>query len=250
MNNLKSKELRTERILDLLLAEPEIRVTDISKRLNISDVTIRKDLNYLAAAGKVIRIHGGAKLVRNTGQDQNEANKLAIAHAAKTLINDNDIISISSGSTCLHICDTFQEKEGLLILTNSFTVLNKIIQFENVTTFFLGGKVNRQMQITTGNDLDVQLHKYTADKLFLGMDGVDSLQGATTYNYVEKDIMRELMSQAKKRILVADGSKIGKVTFAKIADLSEFDILITNSTSENEEHLKRIEDMGVEVIRA
>ena len=82
------------------------------------------------------------------------------------------------------------------------------------------------------------------------MDGVDPFQGATTYNYAEKDIMREMMGQAKKKILVADGSKIGKVTFAKIAELNEFDILITNCTPENEDKLKRIEEMGVEVIRA
>lgn len=247
---MKSKELRSEKILDLLLAEPEIKVSDISERLNISEVTIRKDLDILAKKGKVIRVHGGAKLVQNTRQNPNEANKLAIAQAAEKLIDNNDIISIGSGSTCLHVCDTFQKREGLLILTNSFAILNKIIYFKNITTFFLGGTVNCQMQITTGSDLNEQLHKYTADKLFLGMDGIDASQGATTYNYVEKDTMREMMEQAKKKILVADGSKIGKVTFAKIADLDEFDILITNSTPENEDHLKKIEDMGVEVIRA
>lgn len=247
---MKSKELRTEKILDLLSVEPEIRVSDISQRLNISEVTIRKDLDYLARMKKVIRIHGGARLIQNTRPPHNEADKLAIAQAAQSLIDNNDIISISSGSTCLHVCDAFQQKENLLILTNSFAILNKIIHFENVTTFFLGGKVNRQMQITTGSDLDEQLHKYTADKLFLGMDGVDPFQGATTYNYAEKDIMREMMGQAKKKILVADGSKIGKVTFAKIAELNEFDILITNCTPENEDKLKRIEEMGVEVIRA
>lgn len=247
---MKGKVLRAEKILDLLSAESEIRVSDISERLNISEVTIRKDLDTLAKSGKVIRVHGGARLIQNTRLNYNEASKLAIAQAAESLINDNDIISISSGSTCLHVCDTFQRKKGLLILTNSFAILNKIIHYENVTTFFLGGKVNHQMQITTGNDLDEQLHKYTADKLFLGMDGVDPVQGATTYNYVEKDVMRGLMQQAKKKILVADGSKIGKVTFAKIASLSEFDILITTQTLENEENLKRIENMGVEVIRA
>lgn len=247
---MKNKELRTEQILDLLSARPEIRVTDISKQLNISEVTIRKDLDFLAKKGKVVRIHGGAKLIQNTHLNQSEASKIAIAQAAERLINDDDIISISSGSTCLHVCDAFRKKENLLILTNSFAILNKIIQFENVTTFFLGGKVNRSMQITTGSDLGEQLHKYTADKLFLGMDGIDSLQGATTYNYAEKDIMREMMGQAKTKIIVADGSKIGRVTFAKIADLNEFDILITNSTLENEDNLKKIEATGIQVIRA
>ena len=97
-------------------------------------------------------------------------------------------------------------------------------------------------------DVNDQLVKYKVDKLIMGMDGVDLTAGATSYNHVEDAIMRQMIAQANYKILVADDSKIGKITFAHIAELSDFDVLVTNYSEQNEELIEEIRATGMQVI--
>lgn len=248
----KRLTLRRNAILEALNRSDFVKVSELSNSLKTSEVTIRKDLEYLESEGLLIKIHGGAKKCENTSSEvrlhhkQNE--KKMIAKAAASLAKEGDFIFINVGSTCYYVCEALKSINNLTIVTNSVSILNSLITAPSVTTFFLGGKVHTDMQITVGDDVLEQLDKYTADKLFLGMDGIDLKMGATTYNHVEDAIMRKMMQRAKEKILVVDDSKFGRVTFAKIANLTDFDTIVTNYTEQNAEIIEQIRALDIKVI--
>lgn len=244
----KSQITRKNHILELINKNGYVKVSDLSATLNASAVTIRKDLEKMESEGLLVRTHGGAKGIESVRYENHQQEKQAIAAAAAALVNDGDFIFINSGSTCLYVCEALKAKKNLTVVTNSVQILTCLIGCASITTFFLGGKVDTDMQITTGDDAAEQLSRYVADKVFLGMDGVDAAMGATTYNHTEEAIMRQMLQQAKEKILIADHSKIGRVTFARIAALTEFDTLITNRTEENAVELAKIRAMGMKVI--
>lgn len=253
----KNQVARRLAILDILNHSGSIRVLDLSNSLNVSTVTIRKDLEELEQGGYLVRMHGGAKKV--AGDDAGGVDyegrmrvkrdeKKRIAVTAAGLVNEGDFVIVNVGSTCSFVCEELKAKKRLTIVTNAVQILNSLAESPWITTIFLGGRLNPDMQITVGEEVNEQLRKYVADKLFLGMDGVDVNMGATTYNHVEDFIMRQMMAQAKEKYLVVDDTKIGKVTFARIAALTEFNAIITNFTEENAGTLERIRSLGVNLI--
>lgn len=248
---------RRSTILEILNNSGSIRVLDLSKSLGVSTVTIRKDLEDLEAAGFLVRMHGGARKIGGgeVGGVDYESRRLVkqdekkrIAAAAAALVNEGDFVVINVGTTCQYVCEELKAKKRLTVVTNALQIVNSLSATPWIATIFLGGRLNIDMQITVGDEVNEQLKKYVADKLFLGMDGVDAAMGATTYNHVEYYIMRQMMLQAKEKILVVDDSKIAKVTFARIAALTDFDVIITNYTDENALHLEKIKALGVRLI--
>lgn len=255
----KNQVQRRTSILDILNHTGFVRVLDLSKSLNVSTVTIRKDLEELEKAGFLARMHGGAK--KAVDDEQNgidyesrmlvrKEEKIRIAKAAAGLVSEGSSAIMNVGSTCAYVSEELKAKKRLTIVTNALQILNNLCTCPWITTIFLGGRFNTDMQITVGDDVGDQLKKYVVDKLFMGMDGVDPSMGATTFNPVEDHLMRQMIAQAKEKILVVDGSKIGKVTFTRIAPLTDFDTVITNCTESNAETLRQIEALGLKVVRA
>lgn len=252
----RNKSLRRATILNLLEENTKMSVADLSNSTNVSVVTIRCDLEELEKEGLLKRTHGGAVINRNSRftndlEDRKRfkaSEKEKIAQAAAELINNGDSLIINVGSTCAYICNELKKKKDLIVVTNALHIMNSLSDDNNNTLFFLGGHFDREMQITIGDDVNDQLVKYKVDKLIMGMDGVDLTAGATSYNHVEDAIMRQMIAQANYKILVADDSKIGKITFAHIAELSDFDVLVTNYSEQNEELIEEIRATGMKVI--
>ena len=258
-HNFRSKSTRRNKIQELLEKHKTVRVSELSSTLNTSVVTIRKDLVEMEKEGILTRVHGGA--IRNNLPQQEDSDssfkdrniknleaKLAIAAATADLVQDGESLFINVGSTCSCVFHELKHKKNLIIITNSLELFNEISTYNHITLFFLGGRFDNNMKITVGDDVLCQLSKYTADKLILGMDGIDPVAGATSFNHTEDQIMHQMIAQAHEKILVVDDSKIGKIAFAHIADLNKFDILITNYNKDNVQILKEIERLGVRVI--
>ncbi len=249
---------RQQEIMDIVQREGRIRVSDYAKSTGVSDVTIRKDLDRMAKEGMLKRIHGGAACFQPCHPDHDyvarrqlrRTEKQKIANECANLINAGDSILINVGSTSEYVIEALKGKQNISVITNAFPIVTKLLSCDTITTFFLGGCLNTSMQITTGDNVIEQLSKYTADKLIMGMDGIDPVIGLTSRNHVEDYIMHKMMAQSKQKILVADDSKIGNSSFVRIASITEFDILVTNYAPDKEEILKQIEKAGVQVIRA
>jgi DeoR/GlpR family transcriptional regulator of sugar metabolism len=252
----KKQTGRRKFILDLLDRDKSARVADLSDKLGVSVVTIRKDLEAMESEGLLSRNHGGA--VKNAlslgGADYEGRKRIKsdekkkIAAAAAALVRDGDYVIMNAGSTTAFVCEELKKGHHVTIITNALHLLNDLASSANVTTFFLGGRLDSEMKVTVGDDVCEQLMKYTADKLIMGVDGIDIKSGVTTYNHVEDYIYKQMLAQAKERILVADDSKIGKVTFARFASLSDFHAIVTNYTEKNAGILQKMESMGIKVI--
>lgn len=253
----KTLERRNE-IHELVKKNGIVRVADLSAQYMISSVTIRKDLTYLESKGIVRRIHGGAVL-RSTPEKSIDflgrrevfrAQKQEVARAAADLIQDGDCVMINVGSTTSYVADYLKDKHDLFVITNAFSIVEQLMHCDDITIFFLGGQVDRRFQVTVGDSVINQLSRYAIDKLIMGADGVDPVSGVTALNHVEDYIMHQMIAQAKRRILVADESKLGHVALVKIADVDAFDVLVTNCTGEKENIIRALEAKGLQVVQA
>lgn len=252
----KNQVVRRKEMLSMLQDREEIRVLDMSELFHVSPLTIRKDLEMLESRGLVKRIHGGAQKIslaqqRNSIEDRRQyrrEEKIQVARTAAKLVGDGDSILLNVGSTSAYLCDELKKKTNIIIITNAFHLFRELINCKDIVTFFLGGRVDHDMQITVGRDVIEQMSKYKVDKLFLGMDGVDVEAGATSYNHAEDEIMQQMITQAKHKYIIVDDHKIGKVAFAHIADLIAFDGIITNYVPRLEQQYEAIRKLGVKLI--
>jgi DeoR/GlpR family transcriptional regulator of sugar metabolism len=247
-------ESRREKILELLMQEGKVRVVDLSKLFGISEVTIRNDLSELESAGLLERIHGGAisthkayyNMSLHDRMKTNEAEKREIAAAVSMLISDGDAIMVNSGTTTLFAVQELKNIKNLTIVTNSAPIAQEAGYYGNAHVIMLGGNFNPQYQFTYGDDAINQLKKYKADKLILAADGINSEEGVTTYHHLEAEINRQMIARVNKTIVVADYTKIGRVSFAHIDSIGSIDFLITNRKASLEE-VRKIEKKGIEV---
>ena len=252
----KNQVVRRKEIMALLQDRDEVKVLELCALFDVSPVTIRKDLEMLEKRGLIKRVHGGAHKVSQIQQRLNSEErrtyrgeeKKIVAKAAAKLINEGDSILLNVGSTSAFLCDEIKYKKNIIVITNALHIFADLVNCRNITTFFLGGRVDHDMQITVGVDVIEQMARYKIDKLFLGMDGVDAVTGATSYNHIEDEIMCKMIAQAKQKYLIVDDFKIGKEAFAHIADLTEFDAVITNYVPRLEDHYQAIRDLGVKAI--
>ena len=249
---------RQEMILEQIQSTGKMRVAEFSRKTGVSEVTIRKDLVRLEREGALTRVHGGAVAVKNASAEHNYAERRNAKRAEKTkiarmtahLVNDGDSVIINVGTTSEYVVEELKSKRDLIVITNAFPIISRLINTPNITSFFLGGCLEQNMQITIGDNVIEQLSRYTADKLIMGMDGVDLSLGLMSRNHVEDYIMHKMIAQSKERILVVDDSKLGRSSFIHIADIDVFDTIVTNYCPEKEEILKQIERRGLKVVVA
>ena len=246
---------RLERIRALLLAHGAVRVTALSKELNVSEVTIRSDLARLEQEGFARRTHGGAVLARGTRFERPFAEQQArfreekqrIGAAAAKLIEDGDTVILDVGTTTTEIARHLPQVSNLVVVTSALNIALELERYPGVTVVVTGGTL-RPMQHSLVNPLGtVLLSQIHADKLFLGCNGVSAEKGITNSNMQEAEIKRAMIAAAKRVIVVADSSKIGAVAAAHVAPLSAIHQVITDTNADPVE-LERIRQRGVDVL--
>ena len=250
-------EQRRNEIIAILQTKGRVRVSELSAKYGISEVSIRKDLEFLEMQGHLSRVHGGAvglnKLYINMDLTErfktNAAAKKSVAKALAALIEDNDTILMNAGTTLSYVLHAIQGKKNMTLLTNSIPNATEASLYSSFGVKLLGGELDEKYQFTYGEDAIKQLDNYHATKCILSVDGISAESGLTLYYSNEVSLARKMIECADMLIVAADGSKIGKNTFAKITDTENAHVLVTNRTEEREE-LARIAQLGVEVIEA
>lgn len=227
---------RHQLILDKLNEQKYVTVTELCDELDVSAVTIRKDLNLLEDKGLLYRTHGGASLESPYIRDRhvNEKEKIyveekkGIAQAAAKLIEENDTIIIASGTTLHALAKHIQPKNKLSVITASLPVATELSNYAAIEILQLGGYVRHSSVSVTGSVAEAVLEQVSCDKLFIGADGVDLSYGVTTSNLPEADLNKKMMMAVQRVILLVDSSKFGKKSFAKICDLETINEIITD----------------------
>jgi len=257
MNNVKEKELAAERMERIALIVRErriVRVNELSAELDVSPATIRRDLVDMERRGQLARVHGGALCTGNQIDEpvfDDKASiaagqKQAIAEAARRFINPKDTIFLDGGSTVLALARLVANQRNLTVVTNSLCVAG-IFSSSGPKTIVIGGHLRRLSQTFVGPLSQPLLDLLHVDMAFLGTMGFSPEQGMTTTDPSEAQTKALVIRQARKRILLADSSKIGKVSFVTFGSAGDLDILITDSAA-GKEMVREFMKMGLDVL--
>ena len=241
---------RKQKIIEKLAQQGEIDVKEMALELKTSEITLRRDLNQMAADGLLYRTHGGAMRVNPHEIPHTFMNKAAknveakdqICRAAAKEINDGDIIFMDCGSTVFRLCQFIRNKK-IKVITNSMPVVFEL-QNSSVNINIIGGEFDDERQAVHGRVAKEHIARYRATKAFLGVDGI-SRKGLFANSELEADITQAFAGQSLKTYLLCDESKIGKETYLQFANNGIVNTLITNSKSPELEHIKK---QGVKII--
>ncbi|MDR0667361.1 MAG: DeoR/GlpR family DNA-binding transcription regulator [Prevotellaceae bacterium] len=251
----KSIAQRHRYILERLRKEGEVRVVDICNDLDVSQVTIRKDIKLLVRKNLLFRSHGSISLLdpyltRDVSVREKELikvdEKIRIARKAASLIDDMDAIIIASGTTVLYLAKQLEAKQQLTVLTSALNVATVLCQNPTIEVIQLGGIVRKTSTSVNGPFIQQMLSQFSCSKLFLGVDGIDLEYGCTTSNLMEANANQHMIAAVQRTIILTDSSKFGKRGFGRICSFDKVHQIITDDKV-SETVVKALEDMGVEV---
>lgn len=260
-----SKYERLNRLLELLAADGHVSVEDAAVRLDVSPATVRRDLDALALQQLLTRTHGGA-VSNNTAYDlplryktaRNAEEKVRIARAAAELAPLGSVVGLNGGTTTTEVARALAtradlhaatESSSITVVTNALNIANELTVRSHVKIVVIGGVLRPQSYELIGPLANPMLSQLTLDFAILGVDAFGLDRGASAHNEAEAEINARLARQARRVVVVADSSKLGRAAFAQILPLSEIDTLVTDSGADPE-LLKDLTKAGVEVIEA
>lgn len=246
-------------MLEMLRAQKKIMVTDMSELFQVSEVSIRNDLQYLEEKQLLLRVKGGAVNVNAANeyddlsigkkQQSHVAEKQIIGQVAAEFINDGETIIIDSGTTTLEVAKHLDLFNDLTIITNGINVAEELARYDKFSVIVLGGYMRSVSLSTVGMTAESTLKNYYVDKLFLGVDSFNIDKGFTTPNAEEASLNRTMIECAKEVIAVFDSSKLEKRSFAYIAGMDKVHCIITDSGIPQESR-ERIERAGIKLVIA
>ncbi len=257
MTDTKSTVGRRLVIIKELNLKGKVNVSDLSKKFEVSEVTIRNDLAQLEKKNILIRARGGALKVDSVGIDYHISEKDKINIKAKQLIgskavefiNKGDTIMIDSGTTAIELVRNLDQKVELTVITNALNIANQLSKNNNISVIIPGGFLRNKSFSLVGTPAEKSLRNYYCDKLFLGVDGLDIDYGLSTPNIEEAHFNSTMIEMSNQTIVLADSSKIGKRSLAYICSLSQIDTLITDNGITGEQK-NSLENLGIEVVIA
>jgi DeoR family deoxyribose operon repressor len=258
MSYERKKRLRN--IINLLNQKAELSVKEIAALLQVSDMTVRRDLDTLEGQGAIRRTHGGAVLLdTNTSvwdpyilgeqTTRNAQEKNLIGIKAASLVQPHETIFLDSGTTTPFIAKNLDPDLPLTVLCYTFSNALELYPRVNANLILLGGFFHRDSNIFNSVENLALIRNIRADRAFISTGGLDPELGLTTYFYYEADIKREMIRSARQIVLVTDSTKFGKISVTHFASLDEIDIIITDPNL-SEEYQKIIADRGIELIIA
>lgn len=222
-------EERLDMILDVLFKEKKISNRYLTKKLHVSDSTLRRDLDILEEAGKIRRVHGGAVLNIKTDErsfTDNEQSMLeekkSIGRKAAKLIPDKSLVYLDAGSTTNKLID-FIEAKDIRIVTNGLMHLTKLME-RGIDTVIIGGRLKARTRVTTGVIAMNELCDFNFDLAFIGANGFDD-EYFYTADINEALIKRKAIELSNKAFILADSSKEHEVYHAKIIDRCNVELI-------------------------
>ena len=207
---MTKKRNRKQQILELLMEQPELSVSELSRHFGVSEVTIRSDLRELEAQGHLVRQHGGGLPTLHTNVAERQRaridEKTRIARAAADLISDLDDVMITAGTTTSLIPRFLIGRQGVNIVTNSTLLLPFVRHTPGLSVTLTGGEFRPAIEALTGPATIRELEQFHVGKAFLGSDGITADKGTTADGADIADVCRRMSQQARQTIVLADAS--------------------------------------------
>lgn len=250
-------EERRRRIVERVNEKGRATVDELVALFDISAVTIRADLEALDRAGAISRSHGGALPATTTQLDtplniketRHHAQKLRIGQAAAQLIEDGDTVILDSGSTTVEIARQIRQRKwtSLTVITNALNIAMELSATQGVRVMMLGGLLRQTSYSLAEPDAEQALSRLSADRLFLGVDGLDPAVGVTTPDPLEASLNALMIRVSRQTIAVLDASKFGQRSLSVIAPVKDLDMVISD-TAAPAEYVEALESKGVKTL--
>ena len=230
---------RLRRICDLVNEKGAVRVADLSRLMNVSEVTIRRDLETLAQDRRLQRTHGGAISMQPVGAEitapelirsgRNVAEKRLIARVAYDMINDKDTLFMDGASTVNELARIIarEDRKRLYVITTSMSVVTTLQDCSSVSVIMVGGEVNYKLGHVEGTLATESIRNMRADKSFIGINGIDQSFGFSFPRLSEIDLKCGMMQSSRQSVVLADHSKFRRVYMARLN--TSCDVLITDT---------------------
>lgn len=247
-------KLRRREMLAAIEAQGFVRVSELSKQFGISEVTVRSDLDQLERSNSIERVHGG--VLSNSSVSMKERSfeevsheqageKAAIGRVAAGMISSGDSIILDVGTTATAVADALVQRkdiEDVIVFTNGITTALKLEpEIPRYTVILMGGVLRPRQHSLVQPMSGEWLERLNANIAFIGCNGIDVDSGVTNVNVPEAHVKQMMVGAARRVVVVADGSKLGKTSLVKFADVDDIDVVVTTSSATDE---------GIEAIRS
>jgi DeoR/GlpR family transcriptional regulator of sugar metabolism len=247
-------EERRQEILKFVVQRGRASVTELSERFDVSDVTIRADLQALAESALIVRTHGGAippvnsiyELSLNRRRQQHQVEKGRIGQAASRMIASGEAVFLDSSSTALTIAPYIKKHRDLTVITNSLVIAQEMLSAPNISVVMPGGTLHPDT-VSLSNPLGLSLLKrYNIARGFFGAYGLSLSVGLTDVTATEAEVKRPLVAMCRQVVVVLDGTKWGREGAAPYANLEDVDVVITDQNAPAD-MVHQVRDMGIKV---
>jgi DeoR family transcriptional regulator, aga operon transcriptional repressor len=250
-------EERRQKSLELVEKQGRVTVDELGKRFAVSAVTVRGDLDSLDRSGALIRSHGGALKRASALQDSpidvketlHHGEKVRIGHAAAQMIRENETVMLDSGTTTAEVTRhmKFLKLKSLTVITNALNIAMELANLSHVRVIMIGGILRQMSYSLVGPHAEHALRGLLADRLFLGVDGLDPEIGLSTPDVLEAQLNASMIRASREVIVVADSSKFQRRSLSVIAKLDSVHKVITDDRV-SPEMVAALQAHGVEVI--
>ncbi len=223
---------RRRQILDVLATDARAEVPALALRFGVSESTIRRDLQVLSQDGAVERTRGGAvpssRFEPSFGEKEtaNRAQKVSIARDAAELVQPGQTVFLDAGTSTLELARVLRTRTDVTVATNSIPIAVELAQ--HLRLVITGGQVKERTLALVGPLAERAIEQMHVDIAFLGMNGVAAGAGLTTPTWEEAATKARMIAAGRTAIVLADSSKLGAVSFARVAGLDEVDLLVTD----------------------
>jgi DeoR/GlpR family transcriptional regulator of sugar metabolism len=243
---------RREAVLCLLREQTSASIAEIAGRFQVSEMTIRRDIQKLVEAGQVIRIPGGARIEKAYGGERDfferlqrmaEA-KIAIGKAAAAMVQHGETVTLDSGTTTLYIARHLRQHRDITVVTFSLAALEELSGSDSVRVELTGGFYRRSSHDLIGNAVHEKLGAISTDRVFFGAAALSFRKGVMVF---DPEAPRELLDSGRERVLVLDSSKINQEATYAFCPLERCDAIITDSGIQPED-LERLSQIGKVIV--
>jgi len=251
------KEERLRLIRDLVEAAGRVTVPELSQRLGVSTATVRRDLMELHLQGRLQRTHGGAVRIEHPtteppilerAREQAEA-KRRIGSLAASLLHDGETVFLGSGTTVLAVAEALPPGRRLTVITNSLPVANHLAHRSAIDLIVIGGMFRRSELSMIGHIAEQAIRELRADRVIMGMRGIDPAAGFTHEYLPEIMTDRAILGIAPQVVIVADHTKFGRVCPVAVAPVTAAQIVVTDNETPPEV-ISELRQHGLEVLVA
>ena len=227
---------RKREILARLAADGKVIVSELARDFDVSEETIRRDLEKLDHEGLASKTYGGAVAKHNSALDLpynvregvNVLEKQAISEKVAELISDGERIMLDSSSTALYVLKAIKSKKDLTIVTNSVKILLELADKQDWTVLSTGGMLKKGALSLNGSSAEKMINSYHVNTVICSCRGLDVTLGVTDSNENDSLIKQAMLASAERKILAVDSEKFDKKSFVKVCDAKDIDIIVTD----------------------